>query len=1208
MPRDEFNQINVTNESQVGRVEFGFTPKNEYSFSSGAAPTSELNASGASELNSQPIEDSSDSKSGNSGGETINTSSGQRYLEAGESASAPASSASVSTSTAASSSSASSAAAASSAASAASSGAVAASAVVVTAFAVVAAAPIILSNAHINEDTFVLEASESEVFYKLELLEPFEDEKYSVTLTNETYSESQTIVEGFNDGNFVDLESNETYEFLVTEGNETEITRILYRQKIETEVYVPVSEVYGATVSTDADFLNNAITVTLDYVDEEEKFSDFAITLTPYVSSPNTSSGSMLYAEDVTGSDVGSSSITIPLDKTTEPQTVQVEKGFDISKGSFTYSISYRSTDYPNGPITIPTQSNVISFIDNVHQSVFNSATLYEDADLRNNIVTINLDFVDDYNKFTNFTLTLIDKSKGSDSGEEEEEFIWALDKVVGNQDVPLNNGEYDITLKNKLFYFQIAYQVVDTGAEEIATSGQIIFTDSTMQSIVRSAKLYEEADFRDEELPVTVNLDFVDDYEKFYDFKLNLQEISEEPGYEPEVMVYSLEPVPGDQVVKLNNGMYETGIDDRSFNYSITYRSTDSNEEIIAISGQITFTDPTYKSVINSASVSETISMSDKTIIVHLDYQDDYGKFYDFSVNLSRNNEDTGGTDSYDLRIITDDIDPDTHDVIVSFGEVQEGTWNYVITYKDWTSDDPDEVLTAASGTVSFDDPNWVPSTAQFNGVNFLFANYADRTITIQLDYNDPDGFLGEDAELTLIDHNSGVQRKYSTSDSTLEMNNQPQELPLDVIDDQTFEGGIDVSNTGGFDYILSYYDNNEEKTISEYNLTVKDENNSVNGLNFHFNYIEGSDSVAYANSMDQYISVYAEYNNYFANLEWSGFQLDICDQEFDDNADPEDYTMGRYGLTTDTGGWRDIFYINGSELDQIDLLNEDYSYFYYRVTYFATAEDSMEGDDYRSTLLSGTVSFIDETKPEINSLGVGNFVEINSDFVYFPIQFSFANTNSNFNNITVTMKTLDSPEITVNAATYSGMFYKDSNWQIATCSSGSLEDLGINSDNPTEDVTFSIYEGDATGGNEDPIFTDTLSVSLDSEDDTLHVYGGRFEDMLTINNNDMYQISLNNLIFTGLMSEDEEYSPRFYFTIESGEGDLVDQEQVTVMEFIPTNMAESMNIILGALGDSYFDMNNEIVISVYIQWTTEGNDLYRVPICEHHKFYKQA
>ena len=1111
MPRDEFNSVNIINDRQISGNEFGNFSRTEYTFTSeNKINSSELNASNKDELNDLSHVNNNDNddidkqltqreremieNASNGDGGSSAASSGGSSGSSGASSSSSSSSSSSASAGGGASGSVSAGGAASAAGAATASGAVAASAVVVTAFAVVAAAPIILSNAHINEETAIIEPGENEVYYELELLETFEDENYTVTVTNDTYDQSQPLVEGLNSGTFEDLTVNRDYELMVIEGTESEISRILYRQSFRTyqeEEPEPqgTSEVRGATLSTSADFINNTFDVTLDYVDDFDKFSNFAVTLTR--ANQVQPQGLLIGADSTTGDGAGNSK-TFALAKTTETQTIEAGSDFYLASGSFTYSFSYESTDNPGQSISIATSTSVVTFVDEVHKSVVNSATLLEEADFRNVIVTVNLDFVDDYNKLS--------------------------------------------------------------------------------------------------------------------DFKLILQEVSPEPDWQPEEMVYALQKVNGNQTVELNDEEHETALDDRSFNYMITYRTTDSSEEQIANSGQITFTDPTYISQFYGATIDSQVNMTDKEFTVELNFQDDYGVFYDIQLLLYYMDDKQGNLE-YTFRL--DDVtDPQT----VSFSEMQEREYNYKFTYRRYDEDQNDPPHVISSGTVTFDDPNWVPSTAQFYGVNFISADYNSRTVTAQLDYLDPDGFLGDDMELILFDHSKGVTKKFSTTDGSLEKTPEPQELSLDV-QDETFEGGIDVSSTGGFDYSFTYTDNNEEKHLYGNDLTVEDVDGNINGVDFKFNTKKSTDSVAYANSRDETFVIYYNYNNFFANLEWSGFQLEISDTSFDvideggNGTSPtqSDWTVGKYSLSTN--GWRSVKYFDDDPSGGINLLNPNIDYFFYRITYFKTVDDSMTGDEARSTLIQGPISFTDELTPDVAGVNVGNLVEISSDECFFPIQFLFDNPNTEFNDINVQVKTEMGPEISIDAAAYSGMFEKDMDWQVARISTGGLEDLGIDESNPSAEVIVEVYSsGDATSGNGQLVFTDTVTLTLEQEDDPIVVYGMRYENMLFTNQNSQYYIQVDHLIFTGLFPTDEGTSPRYIFIIESGEGDWVNQEMTTVLDAIPTHMDQSPDIILGNLDDSYFDINNEIVISVYIEWFDDQNNRYRETLCEHHTFYKQA
>lgn len=243
--RDEFNNVTVTNESQVRGVEFGSTQNNEFSFT--RTSTIETNTSVTNEVN----EEKTGQVTGKNGRNTVQNNDEliQRATDAADSAGSSSStstgveSSSVSGTSAGSSAGASSAGAGASSAgatgatagvsaSAAASSVAAAGTVVVAALTVVTATPVIMSKAIAT--LLHIESYENEVFYEVELKDTLEDEKYIAQLSYQSYEESQPLTPGVNSGVFENLEYDCDYTFTVIEGNDTELTRELYKQKITT--------------------------------------------------------------------------------------------------------------------------------------------------------------------------------------------------------------------------------------------------------------------------------------------------------------------------------------------------------------------------------------------------------------------------------------------------------------------------------------------------------------------------------------------------------------------------------------------------------------------------------------------------------------------------------------------------------------------------------------------------------------------------------------------------------------------------------------------------------------------------------------------------------------------------------------------------------------------------------------------------------------
>ena len=988
MPRDEYNSVNITNDRQVNGTEFGNFSRFEYTITSeNSIHASETNTINKTELNEITQGDSrdnddidkqltqrerdliEDAANGNSGS-SASASSGGSSSSASSSSSSSTSSGGVSASSG--SASGATGAAGTVGGAAAAGSAVAASAVVVTAFAVVAATPILLSNARINDKTLVLTPTVTEMSYSLELLEPFDDEQYYVTVTNETYDQTQRIVAGKNEGTFSGLTGNTRYEFVVIEGTENEIARILYRDYFKTlPESVLVSEVRGATLSTNADFVNNTFDVTLDYVDELNKYSNFAVTLTKVNQQP--APNGLIHRADgnpIT-SDEGESvtTKTFALEKTTATQTIQAGNDFKIENGSFTYSFSYESTDNPGQAISIPTSSSTVTFVDNVHQSVVNSATLLQEADFRNTRVTVNLDFVDDYHKLSNF--------------------------------------------------------------------------------------------------------------------KLMLQEISLEPDSQPDPMYYSLQPIVGNQTVDLINGENETSLLDRSFNYMITYDSTDYDIEQVAASGQITFTDSTFFSEFYGASISSVITMTYKYFTVELNFQDDYWIFYSIHVTLTRQTQLSDQQQEYSFE-----LGHQTEPQQVEFPQIQEGQYSYVFTYMRY-DDQNQTVFTAASGTVRFDDPDWVPSTAIINGngVTFLYADYTNKTVTIQLDYEDEDDFISE-FTLTLTDNKTSGHLVYSTTDNSLLKTTDPQTLSLGG-----FEGDnqvmIDVSNTGGFAYTLSWVDNGESDYNEILNQTVADVKDYVNGINFAFDsYDSGAVPITY-----EQLQFSFTYNDYFDNLLWSGFELEISTPEEQGGQTSgqltQTYTININSAQGQTGHFNVSCAEQGGDYsgDYIDFLSGQYEEFNYAIKYLDPTTSEM------FTFKEGTVQFVDGTLPQWNGVFVGELIENPTGGTYYlPIKLDYNDEYERIDELNINIVSQNNDAPTIPEANFVGIannpndsiVFLDNDWQIAEFSFSDVEDFL----NPNG-IDFVIVDG-----NYNELYRQSMSgLTLQDSNTEFDLYGIRID-----------------------------------------------------------------------------------------------------------------
>lgn len=596
---DEFNHVEVTNEKQIRGFEFGGTQNTEFSFQN--VKRSGINPQPDDELNEgiQEVKESRKTKNVlQEEKELIEQATESSNASAPTTAPVSGSGATASTSGAAASSSA---AAASGAASAAASTAAAAGTVVVAAFAVVTAAPVIMSKA--SAEIRYLEASENEIFYELELKDTLEDEKYYVILSNQTYEETQEIEfeedQEFVTGYFSDLEFEQEYTFEVVEGNnESEITRKLVSKSLKTAAKAKVSEFRALRFNKEADYYSKTFPIQLDFIDENNYFSDFKFTLSN---------------EEI--------SHTYILEKTTNVQNLSLqipeEDIIFYPFSSFNYEFSYLD----KGEIKTFSSDEPFTFKDiSGLESVFNSATLSNEADFIERELTITLDYDDPLEIFDYFLLHL----SYIDDNDEIQEDSYSLLLVSGTQNVTLPEG---ISLEDKVFKYYVSYYEADV--YKSTDEQEIRFVDKyNRSSTFTSAILSNEADFTNNQMFVT--LTYNDDFNKFDQNKpVELLLVSPKGDM---AWTYQLSWTNDKQTIDVDNFVKESGdgtsqrspiiSDNSEFSYTIGYYYK-NEEELTKVNPEpitIIFTDPSVFTFKEIKFLSANFETSEITI--QLDYE----------------------------------------------------------------------------------------------------------------------------------------------------------------------------------------------------------------------------------------------------------------------------------------------------------------------------------------------------------------------------------------------------------------------------------------------------------------------------------------------------------------------------------------------------------------------------------------------------------
>ena len=859
MIRDEFNNVEVTNDKQLLKVEYGKTQKFEFS-------SQKDNETPEGELNEKYI------------GKTIKkvTEVNVDYVNKVQTHATQTVTTTATTAT--------------SAASAVAATAVAASTVAVVAIATVTGISVALHDYHC-ELTSLLITSDS-ITYQMSIVDnkrddgadyqsydkgpeprgrfndvagnPDEEKDYYDDDPNSIFDDTRPFVlrissnsyvsEHYLDyglsnyGSFSGLTLGDKYNITLSEnryGGE-----ILYNETFTTYKNSFMTDFY---MSGEANYKLSTFGVYLDYIDELDCLSDFTVTLTEKENSEN--------------------KYIVPLEKVKGFQDVEVRgnnqdsHGFDFEK-AYTYAFSYKKNDelieYQTGDVTF---YNTSPYISEVH-----GVTWDKKANFLNNLTTITLDFIDDYNIFSNFRFTLVGEEQTADGGDP---LVYDLVKTTEPQTVELtSNRSFSYA---RTYNYMFTYDEEGQDVEQIIDSGSGLRFEDNSGTAVNGVSWDKTINLLTKQFSVT--LDYVDDedYERFSNFQLTLkdQEMPEEMYDDP----YDLDKTTQSQVVTIKE---DSNLRlRRPMSYSFTYFDRLDNSVHTIEEGVVTFTDSSNgQKEFKGITINPTPDMTNKTIEVQLDYADDFDELYGFSLNLYLEEETP-----IQISLVTT-----TEKQTVEVGNYNldfTKEYHYFVTYYDdatWEEVSPD----AGKGTITFDH-------SVFNQIIFdKKANFDTKAFDIQLDFVDGLNIFS-DFQLTIED-DSGQSEVF-----TLEKTTEVQTLFLnqtETFDDdgETIEIYKFNMNTGRFSCYLSYNDSflNQHQTLGveqDFYFTNTLESTFTDVVSpFDFT-IENSSGSSYL------LPLRFEYND--AAQIYTDFSVEICQNN-------QDVATLRFEGSTDTKNWQ--------------------------------------------------------------------------------------------------------------------------------------------------------------------------------------------------------------------------------------------------------------------------------------------------------------
>ena len=623
MIQDEFNNISVNNDKEFSKIEYGKVQKTEYSENGDMSLRGNNHKVNLDEATKQ-----------------INT-----VAESGTVTTV------------------SSSATASSIATATTSVAVVASAVTITAISVVTGISVALHDYQYEFETFIISANELsydlyikdlkidddselynydyEQFYRedkdpneeAEIDEERKRELFPLTLRvyNDTYDSYRELHLGSNYGLFQDLTLGETYKIALSEsryGGET-----LFEEKFTTVANSTFSDFY---LESGVDYYNNTAYAIFDFVDDNNQYSDFVLSLSSETHS-----------------------LEIALDKQSGPQEIKLpgkDEGRVELNALYNYSFSYVENNEK-----VVFKEGEVSFYDlysEFHEFIFDKTADFKDGSFK-----VRLDYYDERKvAFDNFILTFFF------DGEEEYGTEIELEPSVEEQTIYAET--YDIMLSSfETYNYKLTCTYYDIPLE--LDRGEVTFSDNSgaVDAIeFRDINIFEAANFDTRE--VSYQLDFTDELYYLYGFELTIKDLETEntktiyPDHTTEVQTFLLDETDGLDEDK--NPIYLIDIKQDPIVYSFKFSNLDQEIEF-ATDKEISFVNSLVSVFTDIESTFDFINETGDSaamLPIKLVYDDAAHEYDYFNVDVAVN---------------------DAHIAYLSFeGDNVKHDWQYCVWYPD--------------------------------------------------------------------------------------------------------------------------------------------------------------------------------------------------------------------------------------------------------------------------------------------------------------------------------------------------------------------------------------------------------------------------------------------------------------------------------------------------------------------------------------------
>ena len=427
----------------------------------------------------------------------------------------------------------------------------------------------------------------------------------------------------------IDYETEVEYNYSLTcmkDGVLTELDsgRFSFKDKYDRK-----SQFNSLTINEEGNFLTNVFTVQLDYVDDFEAFDFFSLNFTS--ASAAVSGGSFDFA----------------LEKKTTVQTLDAgENGMSLMKGPYNYTLyvdRYGVTE------TLTTGS--VTFTDNSGaSSEFNEFVFDGTANKLTDVMTMRLDYVDDFGLYSDFKLTIHDVDLGYD--------------VEINLASTSEEQSFGVSDNDLFFDSSYTYTLTCTYDGEPTTldSGNFVLSDNSgAVSEVSAPTISSTADYRARSFQVTLN--YQDDFNYFDNFVMTVRDVTTNnetivnlsKTTEPQTVSFN------DQRYNEDTGEYEYDIDiiNHTVIYTLSYydSSVDLTHNVVEQEALPAFTNSLnteFNGIVSNWQLVEDPQYAGHYYVpMKLDYVDEKGIYGYLEINMYNSNNQQVGVVEFQNEVV---------------------------------------------------------------------------------------------------------------------------------------------------------------------------------------------------------------------------------------------------------------------------------------------------------------------------------------------------------------------------------------------------------------------------------------------------------------------------------------------------------------------------------------------------------------------------